>query len=66
MIPDVFSLLLILLLLFTSIVSYPKQERTIHIYVALRYNTYQGIIKVNESLGNGQNPKLNLWGIDVS
>ncbi len=37
--------------------------KTIHVYVALCDNQNQGIVPVNESLGNGQNPRSNLyWG----
>ena len=40
-----------------------KQCRVVHVYVALCDNENQGIIKVNEELGNGQDPKWNLyWG----
>ena len=39
------------------------QERTIHVFVALCDNEFQGIVPVPESLGNGKNPKTNLyWG----
>ena len=35
----------------------------VHVFVALCDNQNQGIVKVNEELGNGQNPKSNLyWG----
>lgn len=37
--------------------------KTIHIYVALCDNKYQGIVPVPEKIGNGQNPNSNLyWG----
>ncbi len=37
--------------------------RTIHIFVALCDNVNQGIVKVPEKIGNGQDPKNNLyWG----
>lgn len=37
--------------------------KTIHIYVALCDNRYQGIVPVPEKIGNGQNPNTNLyWG----
>jgi hypothetical protein len=37
--------------------------KTIHIFVALCDNRYQGITRVSASLGNGQNPNSNLyWG----
>ena len=39
------------------------QTRTIHTYVALCDNVNQGIVPVPKSLGNGQDPKSNLyWG----
>lgn len=35
----------------------------VHVFVPLCDNAHQGIVKVNASLGNGQNPKTNLyWG----
>lgn len=38
-------------------------SKTIHIYVALCDNKYQGIVPVPEKIGNGQNPNNNLyWG----
>jgi hypothetical protein len=37
--------------------------RTIHVFVALCDNKYQGIVPVPAAIGNGQNPKNNLyWG----
>jgi hypothetical protein len=37
--------------------------RLVHVYVALCDNANQGIVKVPASLGNGQNPRTNLyWG----
>jgi hypothetical protein len=37
--------------------------KTIHIFVALCDNKYQGITRVSAALGNGQNPNSNLyWG----
>jgi hypothetical protein len=37
--------------------------KTIHIFVALCDNKYQGIVRVPAALGNGQNPNSNLyWG----
>ena len=39
------------------------QTRTIHVFVALCDNQYQGIVPVPASLGNGQDPNSNLyWG----
>jgi hypothetical protein len=38
---------------------------TIHIYVALCDNKYQGIVPVPKSIGNGQDPNSNLyWGCE--
>lgn len=40
-----------------------KAQKTIHVFVALCDNANQGIVRVPESLGNGQDPKSNLyWG----
>ena len=40
-----------------------KAAKTIHVFVALCDNVNQGIVPVSSSLGNGQNPKSNLyWG----
>ena len=39
------------------------KSKTIHVYVALCDNENQGIVRVLESLGNGQSPRTNLyWG----
>jgi len=39
------------------------EVKTIHVFVALCDNKYQGIVPVPASLGNGQNSKSNLyWG----
>ncbi len=46
-------------------VSYSEQQsyRTIHIFVALCDNKNQGIVPVPPILGNGEDPKNNLyWG----
>lgn len=44
-------------------VPYDTTVQTIHIFVALCDNVYQGIIPVPEILGNGQDPDRNLyWG----
>lgn len=52
---------LILTLLFIVLKAY--SQKTIHVYVALCDNKNQGIVPVSESLGNGQNPRTNLyWG----
>lgn len=40
-----------------------SQTKCIHVFVALCDNKYQGIVPVPEKIGNGQDPKLNLyWG----
>lgn len=40
-----------------------QETKTIHIFVALCDNKYQGIVKVPEKIGNGQDPENNLyWG----
>ena len=55
------KILLISLLLLTKLVC--AQIRTIHTYVALCDNLNQGIIPVPKQLGNGKDPKNNLyWG----
>lgn len=42
---------------------FDKTTKTIHILVALCDNKYQGIVPVPKSIGNGQDPKNNLyWG----
>ncbi len=51
----------ILLLLFVS--SFVYSQKTIHVFVALCDNANQGIVPVPKPLGNGQNPRTNLyWG----
>lgn len=43
--------------------SYDTATRTIHVFVALCDNTYQGIVPVPKAIGNGQDPDNNLyWG----
>ncbi len=45
-----------------------SNTRTIHVYVALCDNKYQGIVPVNAKVGNGQDPVNNLywgWGYGV-
>jgi hypothetical protein len=43
--------------------SFDATSKTIHVFVALCDNQYQGIVPVSKSLGNGQNPNTNLyWG----
>lgn len=45
-----------------SVGSY-AQTKTIHVFVALCDNEFQGIVPVPEKIGNGKDPKLNLyWG----
>ena len=40
-----------------------SQTKTIHTFVALCDNKFQGIVPVPEKIGNGKDPKLNLyWG----
>lgn len=42
---------------------YDTSTKTIHIFVALCDNTYQGIVPVPVKIGNGQDPNTNLyWG----
>jgi len=59
-----FRLLLVVLLLPSITLSQTfDAPKTIHVYVALCDNVNQGIVPVSKSLGNGQNPKSNLyWG----
>lgn len=53
------TLLCICICTFTPIFA----QQTIHIMVALCDNKYQGIVKVPKGIGNGQDPKSNLyWG----
>ncbi len=58
---------LLLLLIFLGFYkAYSNQDtttKTIHIFVALCDNKYQGIVPVPAGIGNGQNPNTNLyWG----
>lgn len=54
------NLLLFLLVIATN--SY-AQTKTIHVFVALCDNEFQGIVPVPKQLGNGKDPKSNLyWG----
>jgi hypothetical protein len=49
----------------TTITTYDSSVKTIHVMVALCDNTYQGIAPVPKAIGNGQDPKNNLyWGCD--
>jgi hypothetical protein len=53
---------LLLFLAIISATSYGK-PRTIHVFVALCDNKFQGIVPVPERIGNGQDPSYNLyWG----
>ncbi len=55
-------LLLFLVVLTCSFQAY-SAPRTIHVFVALCDNVHQGIVPVPEKIGNGKNPKSNLyWG----
>ncbi len=61
--PFIFAFLIPILLLPASPVFCQDSPRTIHVTVALCDNKHQGIIPVPESLGNGEDPKNNLyWG----
>ncbi|MBC7861375.1 MAG: hypothetical protein IAF38_00290 [Bacteroidia bacterium] len=52
--------LLIFLILFSGFLF---SQKTIHVFVALCDNKYQGIVPVGAKIGNGQDPKNNLyWG----
>jgi hypothetical protein len=49
--------------LFTRITTYDSSTKTIHVFVALCDNKYQGIVPVPAAIGNGQDPNGNLyWG----
>lgn len=53
------------LVLFFGLYSFfaAAEPKTIHVYVALCDNVHQGIVPVPKTLGNGQDPKNNLyWG----
>lgn len=56
--------LLFLLFSFVTINAQDLEEsRTIHVFVALCDNVNQGIVPVSKTLGDGQNPRTNLyWG----
>lgn len=46
-----------------EVLNYNKTVKTIHVFVALCDNKFQGIIPVPKSIGNGQDPANNLyWG----
>lgn len=54
---------IVLLLFSTSLLAQNTPPKTAHIFVALCDNINQGIVPVPKTLGNGQNPKTNLyWG----
>ena len=41
----------------------PRDYRVVHVFVALCDNAHQGIVPVSAALGDGQNPRTNLyWG----
>lgn len=47
----------------TQVLDFDSTYKTIHIYVALCDNRYQGIVPVGAKIGNGQDPANNLyWG----
>ena len=55
--------ILFLCLIVSSKIFSQNNPRTIHVYVALCDNENQGIVPVPKSIGNGQDPKTNLyWG----
>lgn len=46
-----------------NVTQFDKSTKTIHIFVALCDNKYQGIVPVPAKIGNGQDPNNNLyWG----
>ena len=48
---------------FNPITTYDSAIRTVHVFVALCDNKYQGIVPVPAAIGNGQDPNSNLyWG----
>jgi hypothetical protein len=54
---------LFFLLILAPTIKTQAQVKTIHVYVALCDNKYQGIVPVPAKIGNGQDPRLNLyWG----
>lgn len=57
------SLFLMLFAVSFSLAQSVDSPKTIHVFVALCDNINQGIVPVSSTLGNGQNPKTNLyWG----
>ena len=56
-------ILYLLFFLFSSLAFHAQENRVIHVFVALCDNVNQGIVKVPEAIGNGQDPARNLyWG----
>ncbi|WP_394748419.1 hypothetical protein [Spongiimicrobium salis] len=56
-------LLSTLLLMYSAHSQKKRQIKTIHVFVALCDNLNQGIVPVSKTLGDGQNPRTNLyWG----
>jgi hypothetical protein len=54
---------IIVLFLMISNAPFSQEIKTVHIFVALCDNIYQGIVPVSKSQGNGDSPKTNLyWG----
>ncbi|WP_299683191.1 hypothetical protein [uncultured Tenacibaculum sp.] len=54
---------IVLLLLSLFLFKVYSQTKTIHVYVALCDNEFQGIVPVPKKLGNGKDPRNNLyWG----
>jgi len=52
-----------LILLLGVLSAAQSQPRTVHVFVALADNQFQGIVPVPRTLGNGDDPKRNLyWG----
>ncbi len=55
--------ILILFVIFYSLALCQDKNKTIHVFVALCDNEHQGIVPVQHILGNGDDPKNNLyWG----
>jgi len=56
----------LLIFLFSFCAIFPKansQSKTVHVFVALCDNEFQGIVPVLLTLGNGKDPTRNLyWG----
>lgn len=57
------TILLVIGIVLASIARGEQKTKTIHVFVALCDNVYQGIAPVPEKIGNGKDPKHNLyWG----